>query len=180
MEFRFTGTGGQGIILAASIFARAASVYEGFFALQTKHYTADMRGGEVTSDVIISMNRIIYPAIESPAYMIALAGSSFYKYKDSLRKNGVLITDKDLVRIDLINEDIRHFVCPFNKIATSEPGCSSFMNMIMLGFTLEICGIITEGSLKHSIKDLIPKKFIEINMKTLDMGIQLASEKKDT
>ena len=176
-EFRFTGTGGQGIILAASIFARAASVYEGFFALQTKQYTADMRGGEVTSDVIISPDRIIYPAIDDPGFLIALAGSSFYKYKDSLRKNGVMITDRDLVKNDLTDLDTMHFICPFSKIATNELGCSSFMNMIMLGFTFEICGIIAEGSLKSSIEDLIPENFIDVNMKALDMGIQLASDK---
>lgn len=46
-EIRFSGFGGQGIILAGVILGRAASLYAGKEAVQTQSYGPEARGGPV-------------------------------------------------------------------------------------------------------------------------------------
>ncbi|HMA05247.1 MAG TPA: 2-oxoacid:acceptor oxidoreductase family protein, partial [Methanomicrobiales archaeon] len=52
-EVRFSGFGGQGIILAAVILGRAAALYDGKHAVQTQVYGPEARGGASMSAVII-------------------------------------------------------------------------------------------------------------------------------
>ena len=44
-EVRFSGFGGQGIILSAVILGRAAVMYDGNYAVQTQVYGPEARGG---------------------------------------------------------------------------------------------------------------------------------------
>jgi len=44
-EVRFSGFGGQGIILSAVIIGRAAVMYDNKFAVQTQVYGPEARGG---------------------------------------------------------------------------------------------------------------------------------------
>ena len=63
MRMVFTGSGGQGVITAAIIFAEAAVIYEGLNATQSQAYGAEARGGATRSDVIISDTEIYYPKL---------------------------------------------------------------------------------------------------------------------
>ena len=48
-EVRFSGFGGQGIILSAVILGRAAVMYDNKFAVQTQVYGPEARGGAVAA-----------------------------------------------------------------------------------------------------------------------------------
>ena len=60
-ELRFSGAGGQGLILAGVIMAEAASIYDGKQAVQSQSYGPEARGGASKSEVIISDDAIDYP-----------------------------------------------------------------------------------------------------------------------
>ena len=60
-ELRFSGAGGQGLITAGIIMAKAASIYEGKQAVQSQSYGPEARGGASKSEVIISDSPIDYP-----------------------------------------------------------------------------------------------------------------------
>ena len=48
-ELRFSGAGGQGLILAGVILAEAASIYQGIQAVQSQSYGPEARGGASNS-----------------------------------------------------------------------------------------------------------------------------------
>jgi len=96
-ELKFVGLGGQGVLLASTILAKSASVFDNYFAVLTEKYTSDMRGGEVFSDVIISSERVTYPLVERPDFLIALSQDGCDKYLCQLRQGGTFIYDSDLV-----------------------------------------------------------------------------------
>jgi len=50
---RFTGVGGQGVLLAGSIFA-AAKINDGGYGLKTATYTSQVRGGPTVVDITLS------------------------------------------------------------------------------------------------------------------------------
>ncbi|MGE5284539.1 MAG: 2-oxoacid:ferredoxin oxidoreductase subunit gamma, partial [Actinomycetota bacterium] len=43
-EIRFSGSGGQGLILAGVIFAEAATIFDGINAVQSQSYGPEARG----------------------------------------------------------------------------------------------------------------------------------------
>ncbi|MEK7828196.1 MAG: 2-oxoacid:acceptor oxidoreductase family protein, partial [Deltaproteobacteria bacterium] len=71
-EMRFSGLGGQGIILAGIIMAEAASIYGGKNASQSQSYGPESRGGASKSEVIISDEEIDYPKATSIDAMLAM------------------------------------------------------------------------------------------------------------
>ena len=64
----FSGSGGQGVITAAIILAEAAVIFSGKNATQTQSYGAAARGGVTRADIIISDDKINYPALFNPMY----------------------------------------------------------------------------------------------------------------
>ena len=79
IEMRLSGSGGQGVILAAIIFADAAIEY-GLNAIQTQSYGPEARGGASKSEVIISKDEIKYPKVINCNILLALTQKSYDKY----------------------------------------------------------------------------------------------------
>ncbi len=65
-EVRFSGFGGQGIILSAVILGRAAALYDEKYVVQTQVYGPEARGGASMSAVIIDDEPILFPKVRDP------------------------------------------------------------------------------------------------------------------
>ena len=81
-EIRFSGAGGQGLILAGVIMAEAASIYDGKQAVQSQSYGPEARGGASKSEVIISDDFIDYPK----ATVLKLPGGTFLTRSESISR----------------------------------------------------------------------------------------------
>ena len=174
VEIRLTGVGGQGVVLSSVILGRAASVYDKINAVQTQTYGSDMRGGDVCTEVIISEEKIIYPIINNPDILIALAQRAYDNHIKDLKPNGILITDSNLVKIDTSFKENIYYYDMFNKIAIDQFKKKITANMIMMGFIYKKTGVVSYHSLKKAIIDLLPSKTYKLNKKALDLGIELA------
>ncbi len=76
----FAGSGGQGIITAAILLAKAAVIYEGLNAVQSQSYGAEARGGLSRSDVIISREEIYFPKVTQPNILICLTQRAYNNF----------------------------------------------------------------------------------------------------
>lgn len=173
VEIRLTGIGGQGVVLSSVILGRAASVYDKIDAVQTQTYGSDIRGGYVCTEVIISEEKIIYPVINNPNILVALAQKAYDSHVNNLQSDGILITDSDLVETSSLKDGISHYHESFNKIAVEELKRKAVANMIMLGFLQEKTKIITFNTLEKAIADLVPPKTLDLNLKALKMGVNI-------
>ncbi|MHA1797986.1 MAG: 2-oxoacid:acceptor oxidoreductase family protein, partial [Candidatus Helarchaeota archaeon] len=73
LEIRFSGFGGQGVILASVILGKAA-ILEGKNAVQTQAYGPEKRGSLLRSDIIITENEEInYATIEKADVLVAMS-----------------------------------------------------------------------------------------------------------
>ena len=79
IEFRFSGSGGQGIISAGIILA-AAAVHDGKYAIQSQSYGPEARGGSSKAEVVISEEPIDYPKATTPDYLLCLTDDAFKTY----------------------------------------------------------------------------------------------------
>lgn len=171
---RLAGIGGQGIVLSSVILGRAASVYDKINAVQTQTYGSDMRGGDVCTEVIISEEKIIYPVINHPNILVALAQKAYDNHITQLQADGILATDSDLVKISSLKDGINHYHQSFNKMAIEELKKKTVVNMIMLGFLQGKTKIVSFSALEKAIVDLVPQKTIDLNLRALQMGINIS------
>ena len=70
-EFRLSGSGGQGILLAGIVLSEAA-ILEDLNVSQTQSYGPEARGGSSKAEVVISDTDIDYPKNTDPDYLLAL------------------------------------------------------------------------------------------------------------
>src|SRR5574344_919094 len=95
-QLRLSGSGGQGVITAAIIFAEAA-VAEGKEAVQSQSYGPEARGGASKSEVIIDDGPIYHPHVKTPDVVLAMTQKAADKYYGDLHEDGILVLDTDLV-----------------------------------------------------------------------------------
>ena len=89
-QLRFSGSGGQGVITAAIIFAEAA-VNEGKEAVQSQPYGPEARGGASKAEVIINDTTIYHPHVEQPDLVLAMTQKAADKYYKDLNASGTLL-----------------------------------------------------------------------------------------
>jgi 2-oxoglutarate ferredoxin oxidoreductase subunit gamma len=173
VEIRLAGLGGQGVVLASVILGRAASVYDKMNAIQTQTYGSDMRGGDVCTEVIIAEERIIYPVVNNPDILIALAQKAYNDNINDLKADGIIITDSELVDISALKKGIIYYHGSFNKVAMEELKRSTVSNLIMLGFLQEKTKIVSLNAMEKSIADLVPPKTLDLNLQALHRGVDI-------
>jgi len=172
-ELRFSGAGGQGLILAGVIMAEAASIYDGKQAVQSQSYGPEARGGASKSEVVISDSPIDYPKATVVDALLALTQEACDKYSHDLKEGGVLLIDSDLVK----NEPKGNFkVTKFNitNTAKNEVGREIVTNIVALGAMVALTGAVTRESAEKAVLARVPEAFLELNKKAFNLGFEKA------
>ncbi len=173
-EIRLSGSGGQGLILAGIILARAA-VIEGRRVTQTQSYGPESRGGSSRADVIISDQEIYFPEATHFNCLLALTQESCDKYLFDLRDTGILIIDTTYVKnLALAAENT--YELPFTDIAQEKLGSPISTNILSLSFLVKVTGIVKESSLQQSISETVKPAFVDLNLKAMKLGFELAGK----
>ena len=174
-EIRFSGFGGQGIILAAVILGRAAALYDGKHAVQTQVYGPEARGGASMSAVVIDDEPILYPEVSVPDIYVIMSQEGFERYGADAPKDAVMLVDPDMVE--------GRPECTFHEIpATTEArntlGKVIVANIVMLGALIAVTGLVSEAAIEKAVLDSVPKGTEKLNMSALKRGMELVKEKK--
>lgn len=170
----FSGSGGQGVITSAILLAEAAVRYESLNAIQSQSYGAEARGGATRSDVIIWDKPILFPKVNQPNILICLTQAAFDKYIYSIRPGGTLVTDKRFVK-DPGLVDARKIELPFYDTVMEKIGKPIVLNICLLGAVVRLIELVRPESVAALIRDRFPKSFHDINVKALDIGVELMS-----
>lgn len=169
-EFRLSGSGGQGLILAGIILAEAA-VEDGREAVQSQSYGPEARGGASKSEVIISDKPIYYPKVSRPDVLLAMTQESLNKYVGDLKPGGTLVVDSTFVKDVPAGMKNVHAV-PITKLAKEELGRELFANIIALGVINKITGVVSKEALKQAVLSRVPKGTEQMNERALELGYQ--------
>lgn len=175
-SIRFSGFGGQGIILMSVILGTAAVTRRGLYAVQTQSYGSEARGGQCQAELIISEQPIYSPSTQYNDILVSLFQSALDRYIGNLKSNGTLIIDPKLVnKIPTNNFNI--YQVPATETAI-QAGNRIAANMVILGFLQPLLNIINEEDLKSVIKENVKAKFIDINLKAFNKGLSIAKDLK--
>ena len=168
----FSGSGGQGVITAAIILAKAAAIFEGKNAVQSQSYGAAARGGATRSDILISDTEINFPKVIQPNILVSLTQESYNKFSPILRPGGLLLVDSKFVTIEK-KVDARHISLPMYETVMEKIKKPIVFNICMLGALIGICQLVKPDSILKVLETTIPKDFMEMNKTALDLGFQM-------
>jgi 2-oxoglutarate ferredoxin oxidoreductase subunit gamma len=157
--------------LAAQILGKAA-VLDGKNALQTQAYGAEARGSLATSEVIISDNKIGFPAVRKPDILVVMNQEALDKLFKDLKENGTLIIDSSNVTT-VPESEARVYRFPMTETAKKTFGEAMYTNIVMLGAFLKITELVTVHSMERAIGESVSAKTIETNINAFRKGLKL-------
>ncbi len=174
-EVRFSGFGGQGIILSAVILGRAAVMYDGKYAVQTQVYGPEARGGASMSALIIDDEPILFPKVTVPDIYVIMSQEGFEKYGASAQEGAIMILDSTLVH----SRPACTFIeVPATKEAREKLGRDIVANILMLGALVAATHVVSEKAIESAILDSVPKGTEKLNLSAMSRGFELIKERR--
>ncbi len=184
-QIRFSGFGGQGVILMGIVLARAAALYDRPVgedgkvrlkdAIQTQSYGPSARGGHSKCDVKISDQEMLYPFVETPDYLVIMSQQAFTKYIHERRPDTKVVIDPDMV-LERPKADL--YLVPATK-AAEDIGTRIVANIIMLGALRQISDVVSYAALEMALLDAVPKATHDLNRNALLVGTKLGQDALD-
>jgi 2-oxoglutarate ferredoxin oxidoreductase subunit gamma len=170
VEFRLSGSGGQGLLLAGIVLAEGA-ILEGKNAVQTQSYGPEARGGSSKAEVVISDEDIDYPKATDPDFLLALTAEAYQTY-GRLMGAGLIVTDASVT----LDPEIRARTVALPIIETAaKVGKKVVANIVALGVLGGLSGVASRQSLREAVRNRVPRGTEDLNMAALDAGLDLAA-----
>ena len=164
-----TGFGGQGIVMAGDILGKAATLYDHKHATMTQNYGPEARGGACSSQVIISSEEILFPCVEEPEILVCMSQEAYTKNIKSLRPEGTLIWDTDLVHTRKTDAAFKAFNIPATRFA-EQLGTKMMANIVMLGFLSAVEPLVHAEALKKAVLESVPAATRDNNLRAFNTG----------
>ena len=177
-SLRFTGVGGQGVLLAGEIMA-ACKIKDKGFGLKTATYTSQVRGGATVVDITLDDNEIRYPYANEGEidFMLSVANVSYNQFKTGVKAGGTIVVDPNLVHPT--EEDRKQWnivEIPIITIAKEEVGNVITQSVVALGITNTMTGVLDHDSLVETMLSKVPAKVHAANKVAYDLGKKYAAE----
>lgn len=174
MEIRFSGFGGQGIVLMGYIMGKALAIYEGMETVMTQSYGPEARGGASSSDIVVSDEPIAYPFVQKPDVLVTLSQEAYSKFRAGAATEANVLTDSELV-IPKRNDIVRGI--PATQLAETL-GRRIVANVVMLGFVTSTTGIAKRSSMEKAIESTVKAKTIPLNLEAFRLGYEYISQRE--
>ena len=177
---RFAGFGGQGVISAGVLLAKAA-VLDGYEVTQTQSYGPESRGGAAKCDVIVADERILFPYPRQVDLLTMMSREALEKYLGSLAAHGTLLVDTTMIPAPALAEvgvenpgdvPFRAAGIPATDVAEQELGSTIAANIVMLGALCRTESLVSFDSLATAVREQFASKpaVVMTNLRALELG----------
>ena len=164
IEVRFHGRGGQGVVVASEVLARAA-FRMGFEVSSFPFFGVERRGAPVTAFARLDKKPIrIKSSIYTPDYVVVLDNSLLRSIDvlEGLKPGGsVLINYPAGKQLQGVPPGIKYFVLDATMIAASHgigSDTAPIVNTSIMGGFVKMCPMISLDPVLDSIRELAPAK----------------------
>lgn len=172
-EIRFSGSGGQGMMLLGDIIADAAGNYENKNIILTKSYGPESRGGACRSELIIDDEPINYPEVTRPNLVLAMTQLACDKYHSDMGPEGILLIDPMFVK--KLPENVKNvYSLPMTQIAKEETGKEIAANVVAMGAIAVLGNFVEVDSVRKAVLAHFPASLQQANEKAFNAGISEA------
>ena len=185
------GVGGQGTVLASKIIA-ASAMDEGSAVHSAETIGMAQRGGSVTSHIRIG-EEAFSPLIPKGKadVMIAFEPAEAVRNLDYLKTEGVVVVSKKAVKpvtaslsskvydgqdmLDYLEKKVKRLVIVDGQQIMEELGSAKVLNVVLLGAAIGCHEVdISIEEIRQAIKEKVPERFYELNLRALEAGYGLA------
>ncbi|HUT81960.1 MAG TPA: indolepyruvate oxidoreductase subunit beta [Candidatus Bathyarchaeia archaeon] len=193
LKVHVTGMGGQGIGSTTRVLGMAAKV-AGLSVMTMETHGLAQRGGVVVSDLAIGYDPTESPlcAIGEADVLIALEALEALRSMPNLKKNGIVVvnttkyqplsvrTSKGKVKyptLEEIEKELKKITPKVLMVPAQDDaqvlGLSQTMNMILIGALVGNSDVlpITKKDIITAMKDILPSKYVDINLKAFEKGM---------
>ncbi len=174
-EIRLAGSGGQGIVLAGVMLAEAATL-DGLYVGQSQNYGAETRGGNSSSEIVVSNTEIDYPRATKLDMLVALTQDALVRNLPDMKEGGLVIVDADLVHGVLWGKVAS---LPLARIAR-EAGEERAINAAALGAVAAFCPLVSRASLAAVLSKRLPPARLAANRNAFEEAFKVARGAKAT
>ncbi len=172
-NFIIAGFGGQGVLLAGEVLANAFMLDEKFVTWYPS-YGAEMRGGTVNCEIVMSDEEVSAVNKKELDYLIALNQLSFDKFLPRLKKGATVIANSTLIKTNKPIDGINYVFAPISEMA-ADLGNVKMANILSLGLLARQLNFKDLNLLEKALETVIPahrKNLLPLNNKALNLGYE--------
>ncbi len=172
----FAGFGGQGILFAATVLARAAMA-EGREVFWIPSYGPEMRGGTASCTVIIGSEPIGSPIVDAASAVVALNPPSMARFEPILAPGGLLVRNTSLIEAEPRRTDIEVIAVPCTELARGA-GDDRLVSVVALGALLGRRLFVSVEAARRAITTIVEAKrpdILEADLAALEAGLAAAA-----
>ena len=187
-EIKISGYGGQGVITLGKLITATVIMHmDKLNASQTESYGAAARGGACWAEVVIDDDlredfidypRTIPGQVDIGIFLSDAAVNAYLKHVK--KKEGIIIYDPIAISKIKAKKSQTLYKIEASRIANEELNMPVTANVIMFGAFVGLTGAIPHEAALETVKEFVPAKFTDINVKAFERGIQLAEELKSS
>ncbi|PAF45127.1 2-oxoacid:acceptor oxidoreductase family protein [Helicobacter sp. 11S02596-1] len=177
-QLRFTGVGGQGVLLAGEILAESR-IRGGGYGVQASTYTSQVRGGPTKVDILLDSDEILYPYANEGEidFMLSTAQVSYNQFKSGLKAGGIVVVEPNLVFPTPEDfEKFQIYKIPIITIAKEEVGNVVTQSVVALAVTVTFTKCVDRDLVFNTMISKVPAKVVDLNKKAFDLGEKHALE----
>ncbi|RDU52615.1 2-oxoglutarate:acceptor oxidoreductase [Helicobacter sp. MIT 00-7814] len=177
-QLRFTGVGGQGVLLAGEILAEAKIKDKGY-GVKAATYTSQVRGGPTKVDILLDSEEILYPyASEGEIdFMLSTAQVSYDSFKSGVKKGNIIVVEPNLVKpSEEDRKNYRIYEIPIITIAKEEVGNVVTQSVVALAITVAMTKCVDREIVFETMLEKVPDKVKDVNKKAFLLGEKYAQE----
>lgn len=172
-NFIIAGFGGQGVLLAGEVLANAFMI-DGKNVTWYPSYGAEMRGGTVNCEIVMSEEEVSSVNKSDADFVIALNQASFDRFLSKIKKGGWMIANSPLAKEIKSRTDINYVFAPITKLAENV-GNIKMANILALGLLAKTSKLVSLESLTKALDIVIPphrKNLLPLNIEALKIGYE--------
>ena len=140
-EIRFSGTGGQGLVLASIILAEALMM-DGFNVITAESHGIEARGGASSAEIIASKGDIYNLSVTQPDILVVISQQACDKYYKNVKKDALVIVDSSIIKKMPVFDSKNVYLLPFTKLVKEELNTILPTNICFLGALVGISKIV--------------------------------------
>jgi Pyruvate/2-oxoacid:ferredoxin oxidoreductase gamma subunit len=170
INITFCGQGGQGVILLAILYGKAA-VLQGLNSVVLPKYGPESRGTPVKSDLSLSTQPIKFPLFATCDVLVSMSQTSYSQQIQYLTEYGVVIADSSMIKEFIPRPNL--VTIPATQLARDQFKDRLVANLILLGFTERILNFdkqIQEIHFITAIREEIKSKYLQKNLEAFKFG----------
>jgi len=174
-QIRWSGFGGQGVVLAGVLLGEAGAI-DGRYVSGSNSYGAQARGSGCKAEIVFSDGPIDFPHLTHADILVAMSQGAYNDYcGDMKEESGLILYDQG--QVTLRGElNLRQIGIPATESALKQLKNKQAANIILVGALIETTKIVSREAMERALQTHVSARFRDLNLKALALGLELGRD----